>query len=59
MWLFMAGVYTGALCAGRLAGDVFKRSTSSLCYHRSVIKLNLYAQLGVPQEHGDGVWVVW
>lgn len=55
----MAGVYAGALCAGQLAGDVFKRSTGSLCWHRGMIKLNLYAQLGVPGEHGDAVWVLW
>lgn len=55
--------YTGALCAGapragRLAGDVFKASTKSLRYPRSIIKINLYTQLSVPWERGDGVWVV-
>lgn len=48
----------GASHARQLTGDVFKINTKSLCYHRSIIKLNLYAQLGVPQERGDGVWVV-
>lgn len=55
--------YTGALCAGApragwLAGDVFKASTKSLRYPRSIIKINLYTQLSVPWERGDGVWMV-
>lgn len=55
--------YTGALCAGApragwLAGDIFKASTKSLRYPRSIIKINLYTQLSVPWERGDGVWVV-
>lgn len=49
----------GALCARRLAGDVFKISVKSLRYRGSIIKLNLSAQLSVPWERGDGTWVVW